>query len=247
MSRLAVALALLGAACHAGAPTGPRVPLPSGPPPSVACTGDPDDCTYQATGLPAITADGRAVVIAIDTPAGDGGGAPGFRVVELAVGKDHPTHELVIEEPPREARLPAAKRDSRLRQLNIYLAHRGLTPLAAHPCEGPDPESSDVIDCRSLMRAGQTGAAEVGPLHVEFIEPHLRITRAGAAVLDLDVPGWSAPPRKSEFGDGCGNPAYLQTVWADLARGVLVFAVGYDGSDSCWEPGDTYHALALPR
>ena len=57
----------------------------------------------------------------------------------------------------------------------------------------------------------------------------------------------SAPIQGQGEGDTCRNPAYLDGVWADVGRGVLLLKIGYSGFGACWAPPSTYHVVKLPR
>ena len=234
-------LVLLGA-CHT-----PRAQTPTvaaGPPAHVGCAAAPDEaggCAYESTGLPALTTDGTLVLYAELKEFG-GPIAGHFRVVERRVEDDQEAGELMVEQ-ETTGRLPAAERDESLTRANAALARLPSAPLTAYPrdCDQGGGLGCDITDEPIVI------TANVGPLVVIFDEPRLRVSRDGRALLDQDMPAWSAPIQGQGEGDTCRNPAYLDGVWADVGRGVLLLKIGYSGFGACWAPPSTYHVVKLPR
>ena len=235
-----LALILL-AGCHTPPAHTPTVT--AGPPAHVGCPVAPDtegECSYESTGLPALTTDGKLVLHAEQDEDG-GRGAPNFRVVARRVADDSVAGELLVE-PAVDERIPAADRDANLDKANAALALLPATALTLYPrdCEqdGGEPGCRDKAQDAPLT-------ASVGPLVVAYGEPKLRVTRDGKVLLEQDMPAWSAPPQGSGE-DACTNPAHLGGVWADVGRGVLLVKISYSGTDSCWEPSSSYHVVKLP-
>jgi hypothetical protein len=236
--RVLFAGVLLLTACPHPKPAAPA----AGDAPKVACTVDSKaagSCDYFPTGLPAVTPDGKTVVIGV---IGEDGarGAPNFRLSERRVADDVEEKSLVVETPDQT--LSPEQRQAKLDEANRALAGRGLLPLTPYPlpCEG-DGKMCDEPDVPVFA---------AGPYQVEFVEPKLTIRRDGAVVLERDESAWSVKPHTVGEGEdaiACTNPAGLATVWADLDRGVLLLLVHYHGTDTCWEPDSEYHVLALPK
>jgi hypothetical protein len=234
MRALAIAVAL--AAC--GAPA-KRVPIeghvtapevrPTTPPPSVRWI----DNGFDTTGLPAITTDGKLVVVAeIDQ---DGGrGNPNLHLVsrdrtDAFVEKITllETDEVDVMFDP-DGRHP--KLDARISAANAWLAklhaRAGLVELPKL-----DVDTSD----------GYTQhAASAGVVELDWQNDVVTITYDKKLVTSHpSPPTWHA----ADHG-GCTNPAKLGAAWVDIDHKLALVEIIYNGTDMCWEPSAQHHVVS---
>ncbi|MEZ4401997.1 MAG: hypothetical protein R3B06_18345 [Kofleriaceae bacterium] len=237
---LLFAVAACGGTTAAPSIANPGAAQPTGPAPTVAWLAAGDgagDGSFQATGLPAVSADGTRVLTA---EIGEDGarGMPNLtlvirdradavvdRRVVLAAGDDAPTS------PPD---LAAA---------NAWIAAghgaAAWAPLAAVPV---------VPDDESLFDA-TTWTATAGDLTIQLTQVgRLRVTAGQATVVDRPVTAWQVADRPMYPGAGpdeqCSNPLYLSGLHVDADRHLAVARISYLGTDTCWEPDSEYHVVA---
>jgi hypothetical protein len=97
----------------------------------------------------------------------------------------------------------------------------------------------------------RSNVATGGGLEVQYREPAL-LVRDTTSQFDLvrgKEPTWSHPAGSRCAGcDVCPAPlAILENAWSDRLHGVLLVQLSFGGgSDTCWEPPDDFHAVALP-
>jgi hypothetical protein len=220
-----------------GASPGP-VAAPAGPAPTVAWA----DGEFTLTGLPAIAADGGAVLLAVRVEDG-GRGAPNLTLV-VRDRADHVIEELVVlaagdpdfddgEYPaPSDAALAAA--DALLARTHVEHAWQ---PLRWHEL----PRYDD---------AGERHAPTWGDgaRTVTWDEQGFRISVDGAEVAAIPAPLLEPARTRCEPTDPdcfeCVNGAEVSRLALDVERRVLAVRISYDGNDLCWEPNSHEHVLA---
>lgn len=221
-------LALAGAAgCYrSSTPAEPAAPAVITAAPSVAWS----DGRFEATRLPAVSADGAVVVIAIRDQDG-ARGSPNLRLeLRARSGTAIAKHVvLTVEEADRRApdamgaRIPAANR-----WLADQHAARRFVPLVA------------------LENASGGDLAGRGDVQVEFNAERFTLEHAGKLVVDRATPAdWLATPRPpTSTGMVCENFPFIRAVAVAVEHRIAVLTIGYRGTDLCWEPDDTQHVVA---
>lgn len=229
------------------APTAPEQPLESAAPPEHVCVpGATSACpprgerprivldeslTPTEAGLPAVSADGTEVALAV-TDAETATSALLVRCVRASDGapeQDYlivsPEEALALEDADADAPAPAlrAQIEARIAAFTAAMTHGGFTPLASAP-----------------LSAGTTGASA-----------HLTSTAAGLT-LDFDPSTGTLvalaadrrerlrttlEPRVSRCeGRDVTSAASLSSAWLDAARGVLVVRAQYASPPRCSAP-----------
>ena len=241
-----LAALVLAAACgsRSTAPVGNRgTSTPAGDAPAVTATTDGEGdfaLQFHATGLPAVTDDGKSVALAHQ---GEDGarGAPNLTVIEKDRA-DKVVRELVVQtadggEALLDDAAPAPPTE-RLAEANRYLtethARRRLFPLTAMTLD-----RSREAD----FGHGSTLAASGDGVDVAWDEGQLKVTAGGRVVVDLATQGWTVEPTTSD-GIECSNPSFLGEAWVDAARKLVVVRIAYTGNDTCWEPDSQLHVVA---
>jgi hypothetical protein len=221
-------LLLLGAACRTPAPSPPARPAP---PPSEAAgpraSGDatavePDAChasvgwregAFEVFGLPCVSRDGAEILFARSD---ERPRYPDLTVVAVT-RTDQPSRYAVVMEPHESgelldaARRPTPELQARLVKANVMLAEvsRRAVPLAAF---APTPAGT---------HAGQG-------IEIAWTETgRITISRQGRFVSQGDYGHWL------ERMTACAPPSYLDKVWGDARRGVLLVKIAYRGSGGC--------------
>lgn len=233
-------LLLLAAGCYRSAEAPAEglaaAPAPAGPAPRLAWI----EHGFDAARLPAVSADGAAVLIGIRDADGARGN-PNYRL-ELRDRRDaRLAAHVVLAADEADAMFDAdgkaAELDRRIAAANRWLAAqhaaRRFVPLRRLEVE-PGEEIA------SASRA--TG----GELTVEWRPSRLTIARAGRPLLDRATPAtWLARERPRGAGLGpCHNPAFLGGAAVDLAREIALVTIQYGGTDLCWEPDAVHHVVA---
>lgn len=202
--------------------------------------------------LPAISADGRVVALALTREDGARGNPNGtLRLVEVAGGAREQVTLLGADEADALLdRIDAGAGEEVTRTLEARLL-RARALLARHRWEPLSPLEDDAP--RSAIDAYRGGLQGNG-LTVRFEDPGvLIVTRAGEEILRQSAP-WNLKASEpispdcpaDEPGCVCENPAFIKRAWTDGAGRVLVVQVWYIGHDTCWEPDSRYEVLALP-
>jgi len=247
-SPLFVSLVLI-AAC--GAPAAPPIsntsaPVLTGPVPTVAMRlGDDGDfgTTFTATGLPAIAADGKHVVVAV---IGEDGarGAPNLALVER--DRNDAVVRTVVVLTADEATMnddapvaPQAKLDAANQFLVELHGSRGLVALTPMQMVGSGAEDE-------MAAYGSPKDAVADGVTLRWDEGKIMVTDQRAKILvDRQTKGWTAPSRaRCADCDVCSNPSFLAGAWIDRARQVIVARISYTGNDTCWEPDSQDHVIA---
>lgn len=233
-------LALLAAACYRSSDAPPTGPGPSGPPAGPPPTLAWAEYSFETTRLPAVSADGAAVLLGLED--NDGGrGNPNFRF-ELRDRGDariggHPV--LTAAEYDQLQGTDGAPRglDERVDAANRWLAaqdtERRFAPLAELEVETGD-------EIATPFRATGQGVT------IEWRAGRVTIAEAGKQLVSRETPAtWYAPryPRGSG-GETCDNPAFLGAAWIDLPHKLALLTIRYSGNDLCWEPSDAPHVVA---
>ena len=196
--------------------------------------------------LPAISGDGSTVVVPIVDRDG-GRGNDNLAIGVIAVADDKLVKRAVVvdandpDRPGRSARQAAADR-------MLALAAPSRTPLAALRIE---EDSGAPLRQGGVSAAFRANRASGDGLLVEYREPTLvvRDSATGREVMRRSVVPWSKPGgRRCPGCMECPPPlATAAGVWTDRTRQVLLVDVEYHGgTDLCWEPADTWHAVRLP-
>lgn len=246
-SLLASTLVLAAAACgsRSSTPIGNTGgPMPTGPAPSVtmqATDGGDFPSTFVATGLPAISNDGKSVAIAV---IGEDGarGAPNLAVIEKDRA-DAVVHEVVVQSADDgEATMgdegapvvPTAQLDLANRYLTQTHGARGWFALAPMTLDGNPDEGY-----------GSTFVAHGAGVDLRWDEGKVLVTIAGKTVVDRQTKGWTAVTGPRCDGcDECSNPSFLGGAWIDAERKLIVARIAYTGNDTCWEPDSEQHVIA---
>lgn len=241
------------AACGSHAGPGTADVKPTGPAPSVATQaeegGGDFSSSFTSTGLPAISGDGKNVVLAV---IGEDGarGAPNLAVVEkdrddtivqtLAVQTANEGEAMAYGD-GEVAKLPAATTE-RLAAANRFLteshAKRGWLPLGSMTLDEAEETEGDGY-------GGLTRRAQAGDIAIEWDEGKVKVTVAGKVVVDRTTTGWTAKPTPMcDECDLCENPSFLSGAWIDAERKLIVAVISFRGNDSCWEPDSAEHVVA---
>jgi hypothetical protein len=240
----AAAVAAAGAAsCYRSSPApvdGRAAPTaPAGPAPrlTIEATASP---TFDTSGLPAVSADGAAVLFGIQNHDG-GRGNPNYRFELRSRGDAKIAAHTVLTVDEADSMYGAdgvsAELEQRVAAANRWLAEQHaarrfvpLTKLEALPGE----------QIASSFRA--TG----GGVTVEWRQNRLTIAQGGKPILERATPtSWLAKPRTVSGGDlTCENPAFLDGAAVSLEHKLALIVVGYGGTDTCWEPEDQHHVVA---
>lgn len=215
--------------------TAPR-PAPATPPPAVTFT----SMQLAAPLLPAIAADGSAVVYAVID--GDGGrGNPNMTLV-LADRKDRELERFIVvtanqSEGQFDDRGPAEPLAERIAAANTRLsdlhANHDLRPLAKLASEA-NPLAAD------------EGSHAQGEGLLIDLGARLTIRTGGRIVVDIATPAsWSVPDKQmcASCAEVCRHPTYLGAAHADVAHTLVLLTVSYAGTDLCPEPVSQHHVI----
>lgn len=234
-----VVIVLLVAACGASTPPagiGNQAggSATTGPAPTVTWKSDEGGFgSFTTTVMPAIAADGSAVLLAIV----DDDGARGFPNLALAerdrADRDVATH-VVLPLPVDEE--PTPPKD--IAGANQWLAAR-------HALHDWKPMTAGVVP----DGVGSDSDAQVitlGPIEVHWREGHLVVRSGGTIFVDATHSDWTVKPYPmcQSCAETCENPSRLQAVVGDVARRLVVVTIGYRGTDSCWEPTAVQHVVS---
>ena len=227
VAALALALAgaaLAGAGCRKPPPPPPPKPDPVvvAPPAVDAPPVEPDVChasigwraeSFEIVGLPCVSRDGAEVVFA---KSDDRPRDPDLTVVAVTRADKLSRYAVVME--PHEgaelldaARRPTPALQARLVKANVLLgeASQHAVPLAPF------------APTRAGTYAGQG-------IEIAWSEQgRATISRDGHFLHEGDYSRWLEKPT------GCALPSYLDKVWGDAARGVLLVKIAYRGSGGC--------------
>ena len=214
----ALALAVLAAVSPIDLP--PAAPSP-GPP-----------CAHVVNDLPAVSADLRSVALVVTGP----GPAVYSDFAVLDADRDVLTDRTTIQEPDGDR--------------NEDLANARLATRCFAPIEPLDVDEDPTAPVREGMMTGPFRNQRVRGhgVVVTFHEPILRVAdEQGRTLLRRDERRWSKPEAKHCPGCPiCAPPlADIGGAWIVERRLLLVRVVYHGGTDSCWEPGEEYHAIRL--
>jgi hypothetical protein len=235
-------------ACNTATPPA-TIPKNTPEPVSAPATAAPSisfvDDHFELHGLPAIARDRSIVVLPqID---GDGGrGYPNLRIdlrspSDTPIGKDvvmfsNDYEALVVDgSPTKELARRLEKTNARLREL--HAKHVLVEMKRAEELDHkPDPQGGAgwqatefVIDVTTQIRYAN------GVLEIVF-----RADRS----LSFER-NWKAPPvSRGPSEPPCENPEYLKTVYYAEGISAIVAEVAYQGTDTCWEPGNELHVIS---
>ncbi len=213
---------------------------PAGPAPTITWVAGTPDTGYgefTSTGLPAVAADGGAVMLAV-TDDDAARGFPNLALVERG-RDDRELGKRVVLALPVDDEEPSPPKD--VQGANQWLAERHqqrdwrpLTAAAppAPPDDGAEEDADDVIT--------------LGAVEVRWNEGHLVVTSGGAKVVDATHADWTVKPYPmcDSCDETCVNPSTLRAVAGDLANRLLVVTIAYRGNDSCWEPSAAQHVVS---
>lgn len=235
---------LVLAAAAGGCYRSPGTPLegtapptaPAGPAPRLAWV----DNGFDASGLPAASAGGDAVLLGIQ----DADGARGnpnlrFEVRDRRDAKRSVHVVLAADEADAmfDAGGKTAALDERIAAANRWLAEQhGL--LRSVPLQRLEVEPGEEI--ASSFRA--TG----GGVTLEWRPSRLVIAHAGRPLLDRETPAaWIPKDRPMAGGtETCHNPAFLGGAAVSVEHRIAVLTIQYGGTDTCWEPDAAHHVVA---
>ncbi len=199
---------------------------------------------FNVSSFPAVTEDGAQIALAIQSQDG-GRGNPNLKIVILNADTDRPLLTQEILSPEQEAPAEAALRkrfiseiEKKIAELNRYLAIKNWRPMNKF-ITGESCSRCEERNCGACnIRIDPTGHT------LAFREPVLIIKDAAGHSLHRGrYPAWSARRRTGEF--ECENPAHLDEVYSTEGISVLLLKIGYSGTDVCWEPDASFHAVLL--
>ena len=202
--------------------------------------------TMRIAELPAVSDDGKLVAVAIRLADGARGN-DNLTLGLIDIGGDRLVDSVVIvdaenpDQPGRAAREAAAQA-----LLAKHLWHQ-LRPLElrADP-DAPVRQGGVGGPVQARLAVGQG-------IRVSYREPVLAVRqgpRSGREIFRRAERRFSAPagPRCKGCEDCPAPLASLQAASVDLATGVLLLEIGYDGgTDVCWEPEQTFHVVRFGR
>jgi hypothetical protein len=234
---LLVPAALLAAACYRSSDAPPAPPAtPAGPPPAIAWA----EHNFQTTRLPAVSADGAAVLLGLeDNDGGRGNANFRFELRDRGDAKLATQSVLTVEEYDQIQDGSGGLRgmDARIDAANRWLAaqntERRFAPLTELPVETGDAIASP-------FRATGQGVT------IEWKDNRVTIAEGGKQLVARETPPtWYAPRRpRGSGGDVCENPAFLNNAWVSLPHKLAVLTIAYSGNDTCWEPSNAPHVVA---
>ena len=214
----------LGLAC--GRPGAPAPSPPADPagarPASGGAPVEPDACHasvgwraggFEIIGLPCVSRDGAEILFARSD---ERPRYPDLTVVAVTRADQLSRHAVVME--PHESgelldagRGPTPELQGRIVKANVLLteASRRAVPLAVFAATPAGTHAGQGIE----IAWTETG--------------RLTISRAGRFVHEGDYSRWL------EKLTACAPPSYLDKVWGDAARGVLLVKIAYRGSGGC--------------
>jgi hypothetical protein len=237
LSSMLLVSAIAGCFRSSPAPEGRPAPTaPAGPAPRLTI----NQSTFETSRLPAVSADGAAVLIGIQNHDG-GRGHPNYRF-ELR-GRDdaklagHTVLTVDEAESMIDAGGPTPKLEERIAAANRWLAEqhaaRRFVPL-------------DKLEVQPGEKIASSFRATGGGVTVEWRGSRLTIAQGGKPLLERATPPtWLAKDRERPGGLGpCHNPAFLDGAAVSLEHKIALIVVGYGGTDTCWEPEDQHHVVA---
>ncbi len=194
--------------------------------------------------LPAVSDDGKFVAVTI-TGSDGARGNDNLKIAIIDVDADRIVESIVIVDPAHPEKRGRAKREA---EAQAMLAKRVWRPMGVL-------ELSD--DPKAPARKGPVGGPFVAQmavgrgLRVNYREPMLMVREAGPKGRELvrrKARELSFTRRDSCRGCDCPAPfASIANAAVDMAARVLLLEIQYDGgSDVCWEPDDSFHAIRLP-
>jgi hypothetical protein len=231
--------ALVFIGCGAATPKAAVHAPPTSAPPTVIWTPSVEGESFASgeftwSGLPAVAADGSAVMVAVHEQSG-GPDMPNLTLIEK--GRDDAEVGKLVVMDATEGQDQAAKPKD-LPGANKWLRDR-------HQARDWRP-LTDAFDRPEATDDGVPDTASKGAIVVHWQEGHLTVTDGGKTVVDAKHPDWLVKPYKvvPDAEDMCENPSRLDGVLGDAAHHLLLVTIAYHGTDSCWEPAPTAHVVA---
>jgi hypothetical protein len=202
---------------------------PATPPPEVTL----DDHGFRTPGLPAISSDGKLIVVG-EIESDGGRGNPNLKIVARdrsdAIGQ---SITVLRADELDQAMGPGwrnPKLDARISAANGWLAktHRERTLITLPELK---VDSTD----------GYTQhAAASGPVSLDWQKDEVTIKISGKLVATQPTPlTWHAPDQPN-----CTNSSKLGAAWVDPERKLALVQIAYNGTDTCWEPSSQFHVVA---
>lgn len=171
------------------------------------------DGGFEIVGLPCVSRDGAEILFARSD---ERPGSPDLTVVAVTRDDRLSRYAVVMESHESGELLDAARRPTpalqeRIVKANVLLtdASRRAVPLAAYAATPAGTYAGQGIEIAWTERG------------------RLTISRAGRFVHEGDYSRWL------EKLAACAPPSYLDRVWGDAARGVLLVRIAYRGSGGC--------------
>ena len=226
----ALALVACGGTTHDSVIKGTGVPqvAPTTPAPSITFAND----KFEVHGLPAISRDREVTVLPIVE--GDGGrGYPNLRIElrsesdktfetdQVLIANDY--EKLVVDGKPSDE---LAKRIDHVNQrLRELAAQHELVPL----------QRTEITDTEFVIHE---------TWEVTYAKSILKIVFDAGHSLTFEHPEWKAPQGARVPGaPPCENPESLKAVYWTHNINAIVAEITYQGTDTCWEPGDQLHVI----
>lgn len=206
----------------------------SAPPPAAPAIALGDNDVFQIDRLPAVSADGARVLIAIIDQDG-ARGTPNLRL-ELRDRSDTALAKHVVLSVEEDGVEPAALAP------RIAAANRWLTEQHAAHRFAPLPVLQVLPDEGGIVWQHR---AQGDRIDVDWSEKRLVIEHGGQRIVDRATPAtWLAKPRPASGAGPCENPAFLRGAAVSVERRIALITIGYGGTDLCWEPDDAYRIVA---
>jgi hypothetical protein len=231
-------LLLATAGCYRGSSTPadrPAPPAPAGPAPHLRWA----DNGFDASHVPAVSADGAALLIGLED--NDGGrGNPNYRL-ELRDRRDAILAKQVVltvdeAESMFDASGKTAALDQRIAAANRWLADQHAARRFV-PFTELEVETGDEI--ASAFRATGHGVT------LEWRKRRLTLTHDGQTLVARETPdSWGSEELTPGDLEMCQNPAFLGAASVNLERKVALVTISYSGNDRCWEPSNAPHVVA---
>lgn len=212
-------------------PNAPAAPAPSGPPPTIAWDGR----DLAITGLPAIAADGRRIVVAHRDSDG-GRGNPNLTLI-VKDREDRELERLVVFTSNDVERVTPVELTHRFevgtRWLRERHAEAHLQPMTAMVTPTPVADQpAPAVGAGMALRWTPDGVTLEG--------------KAGWKRTQRIPASWLAPdhPLCRTCTEVCHNEAFLGGGFIDVARAAVLIIVEYRGTDTCWEPSPQEHVFS---
>ena len=202
-----------------------------------------DEHRFVATGLPAVTRDGKLAIVAVS--GGDGGrGYPNVHL-EVRDRDDRLVRTIAVVDANHWERLapdgtPGPELTTHVGEINRELGGYDLVAMHSFELQRRDNDAAD----RDAAN-GDSLQAEWGrppKFGVESRSVTIESRRAGIKKT-IDASIWHGPPQTAH-GEPCDNHSYLRELYDASDVRLIIVDVAFHGTDLCWEPADQWHVVS---